>query len=315
MDLDPSKTAFLFPDQGSQAVGMGQDLAAAFPVARATFAAADAFLGESLSEIIWNGPAEELDATIHTQPALLVHSVAVLRVFWGRHADFHPALTAGHSMGEISALVASGVLPFEDALDLVRQRGVLMQEAGQQSPGGMVALLGLEIPAVEEICQQASQGEEVVQIANDNCPGQVVVSGSGAALRRLLPLARHAGARKMVPLKVSIAAHSPLMAHAQAGFNRAVDAAPLRDPGIPILGNVSAQPLRRARDVEDDLKAQLTSRVRWTESIQYMLAQGLDTFVEIGSGSVLLNLVKRIDRQSRRFSLDKAEDFLKLESN
>ncbi len=312
MELDAGRTAFLFPGQGSQAVGMGHELTIAYPVARAAFVLADTILDFPLSELAWEGPESELNDTVNTQPALMVHSVAALQVFWERYPDFRPAFVAGHSMGELSALVAAGALPFPEALKLVRRRGELMKAAGEQNPGGMAAILGMDIPTVEKLCAQASTPDEVVQVANDNCPGQVVVSGAGPALRRLLPLAKKAGARKVVPLAVSIAAHSPLMEHAQAEFFKAVEAAPLQDPHTPIIGNVSAQPLKRVRDIEDDLKAQLTSRVRWTESIQYMLAQGVDTFIEIGTGSVLSNLVKRINRKTRRIQLGTPEDFEKL---
>ncbi|MFQ5616373.1 MAG: ACP S-malonyltransferase [Anaerolineales bacterium] len=311
MKLNPDKTAFLFPGQGSQRVGMGYELTETYPVARATFAHADALLNFPLCDLIWEGPKEQLNDTANTQPALLVHSVAALRVFWEKYPDFKPAFVAGHSMGEMSALVAAGVLPFQDVLKLTRLRGYLMKEAGEQNPGGMAAILGLDIPTVERICSEASIGIETVQVANDNCPGQVVVSGAGSALRELLPLAKEAGARKVVPLRVSIAAHSHLMAHAQKDFFKAVEAARLEDPNIPIIGNVTARPLTQVRDIEDDLKAQLTSCVRWTESIQYMLDQGVNTFIEIGNGSVLSSLVKRIDRKTRRIQLGKPGDFSK----
>lgn len=309
MDLDPSKTAFLFPGQGSQTVGMGLELTETYPVARATFAQADAVLGIPLSNLAWEGPKKQLNDTVNTQPALMVHSIAAVRVFQEKYPDFQPAFLAGHSMGELSSLVASGSLFFPDALKLVRSRGELMKEAGEKTPGGMAAILGLEIPTIEEICDIASSEDEIVQVANDNCPGQVVVSGAGAALRRLIPLAKEAGARRIVPLMVSIAAHSPLMEAAQTDFNKAVEAAPIVDAHIPIVGNVSAKPLTRTRDIEDDLMAQLTSRVRWTESIQFMRSKGISTFLEFGPGSVLCGLVKRIDRDATGIPLGTPDDF------
>ncbi len=303
-----NRIAFLFPGQGSQYVGMGASLAEAYPEARATFEQADDLLGVNLSRIAWEGPAELLNDTINTQPALLVHSVAALRVLEARFPAVEAAFTAGHSLGELSALVAAQALPFEDALRLVRRRGELMKQAGEQSPGGMAAIIGLDIPTLEAICEQASAPGDTVQIANDNCPGQVVISGNEAALERALEAARQAGARRAIRLAVSIAAHSRLMESAQREFSRAVEAAPLQAPRLPIVGNVTARPLETPEDVRADLQAQLTSRVRWTESIRYLLEQGADAFIEIGSGEVLLGLVKRINRKTRRIPFGRPED-------
>ncbi len=303
-----NRVAFLFPGQGSQYVGMGVSLAEAYPEARAIFEQADDLLGVNLSRIAWEGPAELLNDTINTQPALLVHSVAALRVLESRFPVVQAAFTAGHSLGELSALVAAQALPFEDALHLVRRRGELMKQAGEQSPGGMAAIIGLDIPTLEVICEQASAPGDTVQIANDNCPGQVVISGDETALERALEAARQAGARRAIRLAVSIAAHSRLMESAQREFSRAVEAAPIQASRIPIVGNVTARPLETPEDVRADLQAQLTSRVRWTESIRYLLEQGVDTFIEIGSGEVLLGLVKRINRKTKRIPFGTPED-------
>ena len=312
--MRPQATAFLFPGQGSQEVGMGAELAAAYPTAREIFKQADHILGYPLSELAWDGPAERLNDTIHTQPALLTNSVAVLGVFKELNPGFQPACVAGHSMGELSALVAAGSLSFDDALKLVRRRGELMKRAGDTSPGGMAAILGLDIPTLDDICQQASRGGEIVQIANDNCPGQVVISGDSAALARAMALAEKSNARKVIGLAVSIAAHSPLMADAQEDFNQAVTQAPITDPLIPIIGNVTATPMITADSVRSDLQAQLNSRVRWTETILWMQRKGIDTFVEFGSGGVLTGLVKRINRKTNRVPLGVPGDFSRLSS-
>jgi [acyl-carrier-protein] S-malonyltransferase len=300
--------AFLFPGQGSQSVGMGQQLAAAYPLANQTFKDADSILGYSLSTISWFGPDEQLNDTINTQPALFVHSIAALRVIQEKYPDLHPVFVAGHSMGELSALVSAGSLNFEEGLGLVRKRGELMKQAGEKSPGGMAAILGLDIDTLEKICSADSNGTEIVQIANDNCPGQVVISGASAALERAMQAAKDAGARRAVRLAVSIAAHSPLMVHAQDSFNQAVDSVQFTDPTIPIIGNVSALPLLEVEDIRKDLQAQLNSRVRWTESIQLMLSKGVSTFIEIGNNSVLAGLLKRIDRNARGYSIGNPED-------
>ena len=309
MNLDPKSTVFVFPGQGPQAVGMGKELAESFAEAKETFEEADAILGFPLSGMMWDGPAESLNDTINTQPALYVHSVAVLRVLAQTHADLRPAYVAGHSLGELSALTAAEALPFAEGLRLVRTRGELMKRAGEISPGGMAAIMGLDIPTLDKVCAEATRGDEAAQVANDNCPGQVVISGAKAAIERAIEGAKAAGAKRAIPLAVSIAAHSPLMKPVQAEFERAVQAAPIREAVIPVISNVKAVPIASAEELRTDIAGQLTNRVRWTESVQWLRGQGVQTFVEIGSGSVLVGLIRRIDASANGFGLAGPKEF------
>ena len=308
MKLDLSTTAFVFPGQGSQAVGMGKDLAEKFPAARQVFDEADATLGFALSNLMWNGPKEALDETVNTQPALYVHSIAAWMTFTGQ-TQGGPATVAGHSLGELSALTASGALPFSDGLRLVRKRGELMKRAGEMNPGGMAAILGVDIPTLDRVCAEASSGGEIVQVANDNCPGQVVISGHKPALERAMAGAKAAGAKRALPLAVSIAAHSPLMDSIQAEWNAAVDACVISDAVIPVVGNVHANVLHTADELRADIKAQMQSRVRWTESVKAMSGSGIQAYVEAGSGSVLLGLIKRIEAAAAGYALGAPSDF------
>jgi [acyl-carrier-protein] S-malonyltransferase len=309
MKLDPKTTTFVFPGQGSQVVGMGKELAESFPAARETFEEADSLLGFALSELMWKGPAESLNDTVNTQPALYVHSVAALRVFSQQYPEFRPTFVAGHSLGELSALTAAEALPFAEGLKLVRRRGELMKRAGEIAPGGMAAIMGLDIPALERVCTDASRGEEIAQVANDNCPGQVVISGAKAAIDRAIEGARAAGAKRAIPLAVSIAAHSPLMRPVQAEFEAAVNAAPIRDAIIPVISNVKATPIAAVEELRADITGQLTERVRWTESVQGLRESGIKTYVEVGSGSVLLGLIRRIDPAASGFTLGSPKEF------
>jgi [acyl-carrier-protein] S-malonyltransferase len=306
---DLKHTAFLFPGQGSQSVGMGRELASRYEAARTTFEEANQVLGFDLARLMWAGAEDELNDTLNTQPALYVHSMSAYRVLKELFPHLQPAYVAGHSLGELSALTVAGALPFAEGLRLVRRRGELMKRAGALAPGGMAAILGLDIPTLETICAQASIPGEVVQVANDNCPGQVVLSGARPALERALELAKAAGARRAVLLAVSIAAHSPLMVSVQAEWDAAVAAVPMADAAVPVVGNVTAEPMTRADEFRTDLRAQLTCRVRWTESVRFMTGQGATTFIELGNGNVLTGLLKRIDTSVPGFALSAPREF------
>lgn len=299
--------ATLFPGQGSQFVGMGRDLFLAEPSARELFAAADRQLGYALSTVCFEGPADTLTDTAVQQPALFTCSLAAWAVMQAQ-GQAAPAFLAGHSLGELSALTAAGALTFEDGLALVRRRGELMKRAGQEQPGGMAAILGLDVGQLAEACARASQESgRVVQVANDNCPGQVVISGDNEALDLAIGYAEAAGARKAVRLPITIAAHSPLMQPVAAEFAHAVDETPVRPATIPVIANVTAQPLTDPADIRRELKDQLTSPVAWTATVETLIAHGVDTFVETGPGDVLLGLVKRIDRNVGRIKFEAGE--------
>lgn len=297
-------TAFLFPGQGSQHVGMGSDLYDRYPAARAVFDQADSLLGFSLSGLCFNGPEADLTDTLNQQPALLATSIATWEAMQATGWDA-PAFVAGHSLGEFSALVAAGSLSFADGLALVRRRGELMKTAGETEPGAMAAILALDIDTLAAICAEATaEIGRPVQVANDNCPGQIVISGDQDALALAMTRAEAAGARRVVQLPITIAAHSALMASAADDFAEAVDATPIAAPRVPVIANVTARPLTTPEDIRTELKAQLTAPVRWTDSVNHLLAAGADTFVEVGPGEVLLGLVKRIDRKAKRIKFE-----------
>ncbi|MEK7749290.1 MAG: ACP S-malonyltransferase [Bacteroidota bacterium] len=281
--------AFVFPGQGSQYVGMGKDLFENDPVAKELFEKADRVLGFSLSKTCFGGPDEELKQTKNTQPAIFLHSIVLVKLYRGPQAN----MAAGHSLGEYSALVYAGALTFEDGLKLVRLRGELMQQAGVEQPGTMAAVIGLDPKSLGEVCCKAWE-TGIVQAANYNSPGQVVISGTVVGVRKAMELAKERGAKLVKELQVSGAFHSPLMEWAKTGLKSALEKTGIKDAGIPVYANVTAKPVRKAADIRELLFQQLTSPVRWEESVQNMAADGATQFVEIGPGKVLQGLVKRI---------------------
>lgn len=299
--------AAVFPGQGSQYVGMGQALADRFEVVRATFAEADDVLGFSLSKLCFEGPMSELTKTVNTQPALLTASVATFRLL--EKAGFRPAACAGHSLGEYSALVAAGALRFEDALRTVRLRGQLMEEAQPAGVGTMGAILGLDDETVQAICREA---DGVVEPATYNAPGQVVVAGATEAVDAALELAKERGARRTQRLEVSGPFHSSLLEEAGRRLAEWLEELPLSMPRVPVVANVTARPYTSVDEIRQSLAAQVSSPVRWVESVQTMLGLGITSFVEIGPGRVLSGLIKRIDRSAAVANVDSVEGYEEL---
>lgn len=296
--------ALLFPGQGSQYVGMARDLADAYPEAAELLQEADDVLGFDLSGLMADGPEEELTETRNAQPAILAHSVAVLTLVRDRLGPV--GMAAGHSLGEFSAHVAAGTMSFRDALEAVRLRGELMFRAGQERPGTMAAVLGLDDDVLEDVCSRVGDG--ICVPANFNSPGQVVISGDVAGVGQGMQLAQEAGARKVVPLNVSGAFHSPLMEPAATGLREKLEAIDLRDPDYPVVSNVTAAPVSTGAEARDLLVRQLTSPVRWAKSVEAMVQAGVGRFLELGPGTVLKGLNRRIAKGVSCMSLGRSGD-------
>ncbi|MFQ5585266.1 MAG: ACP S-malonyltransferase [Thermodesulfobacteriota bacterium] len=304
--------ALIFPGQGSQFPGMGRGFFDTFTTARETFEEANDLLGYDITRLCLEGPVEELNRTRNTQPALLTVSTAIYRVL-AEEVSLSPRFVAGHSLGEYTALVAAGVLDFTDAVKLVALRGRFMQEAVPDGVGAMAAILGLSSDLVTELCS-ASSGEGSVAVpANINSPEQIVISGNREAVERASLLAKEKGAKRVVPLPVSVPSHSPLMKGAAERLSRAMEAVEFGRPGAPVITNVEAEPLTSGEEARELLVRQLYSPVRWVDSIRRMVAEGVEVIVEVGPGKVLTGLAKRIERGVKTLGVDRPEDidFLK----
>ena len=287
--------AFVFPGQGAQFVGMGKDLYENSPLAKELFEKANEILGYRITDIMFEGTDEDLRQTKVTQPAVFLHSV-ISALCMGD--AFQPEMTAGHSLGEFSALVAAGALSFEDGLKLVYARAMAMQKACEAQPSTMAAIIGLDDDKVEEICDQVTAEGEVCVAANFNCPGQIVISGSIEGINKACELMKVAGAKRALPLKVGGAFHSPLMSPAQVELEAAINATEFHTPKCPIYQNVDALPHSNPEEIKQNLVAQLTASVRWTQTVKNMLSDGATDFTECGPGAVLQGLIKKIDKEA-----------------
>lgn len=307
------KTAFIFPGQGAQSVGMGKDAFEANASARAIFERANAAIGFDLSALIFDGPEEQLKQTANTQPALLTVSVAYLELL--KDNGLQPDYVAGHSLGEYSALVAAGVIGFEDAVRTVRARGEYMEQAVPGGQGAMAAVLGAEREDLAKLCADISAAGTAVELANVNCPGQIVVSGTAAGVQAVVERGKEAGAKRVIPLEVSGPFHSSLMRPAADKLGEKLAGVTLNDAAVAVVANVTATAVSSAEEIRKLLVQQVYSPVLWEDSVRYLIDQGVDTFVEIGSGTVLAGLIKKIDRSVRVLSVNSLASLESLQVN
>jgi [acyl-carrier-protein] S-malonyltransferase len=335
-----AQIAFVFPGQGSQAVGMGADVYETSLAARGVFATVDEALGFPLSDLCFHGPEDRLRETINAQPAIVTVSVALLAALQAALAEgagrssltspLVPSYAAGHSVGEYAALITAGAMDLTSAIRLVRERGRLMHAEGEICHGGMAAVIGLDEDALQEVCREAAEltlaalareviidvpihpGFGKVIVANYNAPGQIVISGENLALQRAMELAKKQGARRVIPLSVSGAFHSPVMQPATAGMARAVAAAPIHDARLPVISNISAAPIQQSEEIRDELARQIAASVQWRRTIEYLIQAGVTAFIEIGPGQALAGMIKRIAKDVTILNVSSEADIHKV---